>query len=108
MCWRLSLQKQARRIYEILRFRATNLADPAEYRTYRLDVKRRLNIPYQKEASDFKKLQRALNTEELRSTLSTSTREQRLENLEKLYQALEGEYRYVEVALSLSSHINGL
>lgn len=47
MCWRLSLQKQARRIYEILRFRATNLADPAEYRTYRLDVKRRLNIPYQ-------------------------------------------------------------
>jgi len=95
-------KKQARRIYEILRFRATNLADPAEYRTYRLDVKRRLNIPYQKEASDFKKLQRALNTEELRSTLSTSTREQRLENLEKLYQALEGEYRHTLERLAAS------
>ena len=47
----------------------------------------------QKEASDFKKLQKALNPDELRSTLSTSTKEQRLENLEKQYQILEGEYR---------------
>ena len=42
-----NFQRQARRIYEILRFKATNLADAEEYRGYRLDVKRRLNIPYQ-------------------------------------------------------------
>lgn len=95
-------KRQARRIYEILRLRATNLADPAEYRSYRLDIKRRLNIPYQKEASDFKKLQKALNTEELRSTLSTSTKEQRLENLEKQYQTLEGEYRHILERLAAS------
>ena len=41
------IQKQARRVYEILRFQATNLADIEEYRAYRLDIKRRLNIPYQ-------------------------------------------------------------
>ena len=41
------LKKQARRIYEILRFQATNLGDIEEYRAYRLDIKRRLNIPYQ-------------------------------------------------------------
>lgn len=34
-------------MYEILRFQATKLADPEEYRAFRLDVKRRLNIPYQ-------------------------------------------------------------
>jgi len=43
----IPIQKQARRVYEILRFEATNLADVEEYRAYRLDVKRRLNIPYQ-------------------------------------------------------------
>lgn len=48
----------------------------------------------QKEASDYKKLQKALNPEELRSTMSTSSREQRVENLEKQYQLLENEYRY--------------
>ena len=41
------LQKQARRIYEILRFLSTDVANVEEYRAYRLDVKRRLNIPYQ-------------------------------------------------------------
>lgn len=95
-------KKQARRIYEILRFHVTNVADPAEYRNYRLDIKRRLNIPYQKEASDYKKLQKALNPEELRSTLSTSTKEQRMENLEKQYQLLESDYRHTLERLAAS------
>nr|CAG4648667.1 EOG090X06NC [Polyphemus pediculus] len=95
-------KKQVRRVYEILRFHSTNLADVQEYREYRLDVKRRLNIPYQKEASDFKKLQKALNPEELRSTLSTSTKEQRIESLEKQYQQLENEYRHVLERLAAS------
>nr|CAG4637028.1 EOG090X06NC [Ceriodaphnia reticulata]SVE72949.1 EOG090X06NC [Ceriodaphnia reticulata] len=94
-------KKQARRVYEILRFQATNIANSEEYRGYRLDVKRRLNIPYQKEAADYKKLEKALNPEELRSTLSTSTKEQRIENLEKQYQILENEYRNVFKRISL-------
>lgn len=38
--------KQARRIYEILRLKETNINDPEQYREYRLAVKQRLNWPY--------------------------------------------------------------
>nr|CAG4640877.1 EOG090X06NC [Eulimnadia texana] len=88
-------KKQVRRVYEILRFRATNTADAQEYRNYRLDIKNRLNIPYQKEASDFNKLKRALNAEELKSAMSTMNKEQRLENLERQYRTLEDHYKHV-------------
>ena len=42
-----TFQKQARRIYEILRLRATDCSNESEYRAYRLDVKKRLNLPFQ-------------------------------------------------------------
>ncbi|KAK8770485.1 hypothetical protein V5799_013050, partial [Amblyomma americanum] len=42
--------KQARRVYEILRLRATNTANASQYRKYRLEVKNRLNAPYQQRA----------------------------------------------------------
>jgi histone acetyltransferase 1 len=41
------LQKQARRVYEILRLQMTDIHNSEQYRRYRLDVKNRLNIPYQ-------------------------------------------------------------
>lgn len=41
------LQAQARRVYEILRLRATDRSDPQQYRSYRLAVKNRLNAPHQ-------------------------------------------------------------
>ena len=40
---------QARKIYEILRLRATDISNAEEYKQYRLEVKRRLNRPFQKE-----------------------------------------------------------
>ena len=43
----LSLQQQARRVYEILRLRITDRTDVNMYRDYRIDVKNRLNIPHQ-------------------------------------------------------------
>ncbi|XP_056436306.1 histone acetyltransferase type B catalytic subunit [Gadus chalcogrammus] len=39
-------KKHARRVYEILRLKATDMADEAKARDYRLDVKRRLFGPY--------------------------------------------------------------
>lgn len=39
--------KQARRIYEILRLRHTDTTDVQQYQMYRLDVKNRLNAPFQ-------------------------------------------------------------
>lgn len=40
-------KKQARRVYEILRLKATNLSDKSAYLAYRLEVKNRLNAPFQ-------------------------------------------------------------
>ena len=40
-------QKQARRVYEILRLKATDRSNAEEYKAYRLSVKNRMNGPYQ-------------------------------------------------------------
>ena len=45
-------KRQTRRVYEIIRLHWTKKAGPlnddsAEYKGYRVDIKKRLNIPYQ-------------------------------------------------------------
>lgn len=40
-------KKQVRRIYEILRLKNTNITDKTAYLNYRLNVKNRLNAPFQ-------------------------------------------------------------
>lgn len=40
-------KKQVRRVYEILRLKNTNTSDKSAYLQYRLDVKNRLNAPFQ-------------------------------------------------------------
>ena len=40
-------QYQARRVYEILRLKITDESNTSMYKQYRLDVKRRLNKPFQ-------------------------------------------------------------
>lgn len=88
-------KKQARRIYEILRLRATDLSNEFDYRDYRLDVKKRLNIPYKREQNDLKKLEAALKTNDKRPGVSLPIQEQRIQILEKEYRALEEEYKKV-------------
>ena len=51
---------QVRKIYELLRLRATDVSNAAEYKKYRLEVKRRLNIPFQKEKKSLQKLEKFL------------------------------------------------
>ncbi|XP_014218476.1 histone acetyltransferase type B catalytic subunit [Copidosoma floridanum] len=86
-------KKQARRVYEILRLKATNLHNSDEYRSYRLDIKNRLNIPYKKEENDQKKLELAKKSKEGSSGLSCiSQNENRIQVLEKEYRDLEDEY----------------
>jgi len=97
-------KKQARRIYEIVRLHYTDLSDPAAYRNYRVDVKRRLNIPYQKEKSQLSKLEKALKPEEFAAaTMNITNREQRMESLHRQFTELEEHYKYVleRVAASL-------
>lgn len=51
-------KRQARRVYEIVRLHWTKKAGPlnddsAEYKGYRVDIKKRLNIPYQVRLLEF-------------------------------------------------------
>lgn len=41
------VKKQARRVYEILRLKETNVHNDDESKSFRLDVKRRYNILFQ-------------------------------------------------------------
>ena len=85
-----------RRIYEIIRLHHTSLANREEYKGYKLDVKKRLNIPYQKEQSQLSKLQKLLKPQEFAAAMVNITnKEQRLENLEKQFSELESHYKSV-------------
>lgn len=89
-------RKQARRVYEIVRLHHTSLADKQQYKEYRIDIKRRLNAPYQKEQSQLAKLQKALKPEEFAAAMvNVTNREQRLENLERQFEELETHYKAV-------------
>jgi len=89
-------KKQARRVYEIIRLHYTNRSDPQLFKEYRVDVKRRLNAPYQREQIQLEKLKRALKPEELAAAMINVTdRDQRLELLEKQFTELESHYKKV-------------
>ena len=85
-----------RRVYEIIRLHYTSLANKEEYKNFKLDVKKRLNIPYQKEQSQLSKLQKLLKPQEFAAAMVNITnKEQRLENLEKQFIELETHYKTV-------------
>lgn len=88
-------KSQARRVYEILRLHSTNMADHVEYKNYRLNVKQRLNIPFQKEARDMKKLHSHLSQEEINKALVDTLHDERLKRLDEGYKSLEEDYRRV-------------
>lgn len=94
---------QARRVYEILRLYYTDKSNESVYREYRLDVKNRLNIPYQKQARDMKKLEKALTAEEYNAAMIGSSREERMQRLDEAFRQLaEDEYARVIKRLKLS------
>lgn len=96
-------KKQARRVYEILRLKNTDLDDEEDYRAYRLDVKNRLNVPFQREKLDMEKLQKNLSPEELKAAANPIPREQRMEQLDHSYAELEDKYRHIIERLILES-----
>ncbi|XP_069680649.1 histone acetyltransferase type B catalytic subunit [Periplaneta americana] len=94
-------KKQTRRIYEILRLNAIDIHNDEQYRRYRLNVKNRLNIPYQKELQDLKKFKEKMKDGELQATLSFTDPGQRLESLDREYRELEAQYQRVLQRLTL-------
>lgn len=86
-------KKQARKVYEILRLHVTNTGNPGQYKKYRLEVKNRLNAPYQRQKADLEKLQRTMSPEEYHATQQCLNAENRIETLESQYREVELEYR---------------
>lgn len=101
-------KRQARRVYEIVRLHWTKKAGPlnddsAEYKGYRVDIKKRLNIPYQKESHQLEKLKKALNPEEFAAaTINITNRDQRLENLQAQFNELTDHYKQILERISVS------
>lgn len=83
---------QTRRVFEILRLRETDRANEAAYRKYRLDVKNRLNAPFQKKKLDMSKMSKFLTPEEYAATASTTRESESHERLSRSYRLLEEDY----------------
>lgn len=88
-------RKQARRVYEILRLKCTDTSNKSEYKAYRLDIKNRLNAPYQRELLDMEKLAKSLAPDEIKAATNPIPLEQRLEKLDHLYKEAEEKYKAV-------------
>jgi histone acetyltransferase 1 len=100
-------RRQTRRVYEILRLhfavKVGGMSDKNEaYKDYRVDVKKRLNVPFQQEERKLAKLKKALKPEEYTAaTLTITNREQRLESLQSQYKELEEHYLHVLERISV-------
>ncbi|CAG2169824.1 unnamed protein product [Oppiella nova] len=104
---RLKINKrQARRVYEILRFRCTDRSNADEYKAFRLGVKQRLNAPNQKQILDYQKLEKLKKFPEQELAFIRQTTipalEVRLDLLDKQYKELEEEYQHIVERLAES------
>lgn len=84
--------KQSRIICEILRLGVINKKDKEEYKSYRLDVKKRLNMNYLKEKRDLKKvIDRGFKISAERKLMLPSV-EENIEQLDGMYKETEEYY----------------
>uniref|UniRef100_A0A8C5VUR2 Histone acetyltransferase type B catalytic subunit n=1 Tax=Microcebus murinus TaxID=30608 RepID=A0A8C5VUR2_MICMU len=88
-------KQHARRVYEILRLLVTDMSDAEQYRSYRLDIKRRLISPYKKKQRDLAKMKKCLRPEELTNQMNQIEISMQHEQLEESFQELVEDYRRV-------------
>uniref|UniRef100_A0A8C9LEB1 histone acetyltransferase n=1 Tax=Pavo cristatus TaxID=9049 RepID=A0A8C9LEB1_PAVCR len=90
-------QQHTRRVYEILRLRATDMGDAEQSRSYRLDVKRRLIGPYKVYDLSEMRMQHCIKhlPEELTNQLNQIDLNMQHEQLEESFQQLVSDYRRV-------------
>lgn len=87
--------KQARIIYEILRLGVTDVENSAEFKAYRLEVKKRLNMNYLKEKRDMKRVIDRGFKVSADKKLALPSVEENMEQLEGMYKETEEYYRGV-------------
>ncbi|XP_012370931.2 histone acetyltransferase type B catalytic subunit [Octodon degus] len=88
-------KQHSRRVYEILRLLVTDMSDAEQYRSYRLDIKRRLVSPYKKKQRDLAKMRKCLRPEELTNQMNQIEISMQHEQLEESFQELVEDYRRV-------------
>uniref|UniRef100_A0A4W3IWL7 Histone acetyltransferase type B catalytic subunit n=1 Tax=Callorhinchus milii TaxID=7868 RepID=A0A4W3IWL7_CALMI len=91
--WKIN-KHHARRVYEILRLRSTNMSDPKQSREYRLEVKRRLAIPFKKNKKEATRLSRVMPEDWLTQQAEVSVSQEH-EYLEETYQSNVEQYRRI-------------
>lgn len=85
---------QCRRVYEILRLLNTNRNDDEEYRQFRLDIKKRLNMIYTKQKKDIERLEkRGMDTTAVKLALTPIA--ERIDQLHVEFKVCEAEYERV-------------
>jgi histone acetyltransferase 1 len=87
--------KQSRIIYEILRLKATDINNKKDYKAYRLEVKKRLNMNYLKEKRDMKRVMDRGFKISADKRLSLPSAEENIETLDGMYKETEEYYRSV-------------
>lgn len=87
--------KQSRIVYEILRLGVTKTENKDEYKSYRLDVKKRLNMNYLKEKRDMKKLVDRGFKVPADKKLALPSVEENIEQLDGMYKETEEYYKIV-------------
>uniref|UniRef100_A0A0K8TT35 Histone acetyltransferase type B catalytic subunit n=1 Tax=Tabanus bromius TaxID=304241 RepID=A0A0K8TT35_TABBR len=92
---------QARRVYEVIRLYYTNVHNEKDYRDYRLEVKKRLNMQYEKEMKSIERLKKAGFDEALLKDKLINEGD-RLEKLHSDYEEAENEYDRVVERLKYS------
>ncbi|XP_048474782.1 histone acetyltransferase type B catalytic subunit-like [Rhincodon typus] len=91
--WKIN-KHHSRRVYEILRLRVTNMSDPVQSSEYRLDVKRRLAIPFKKNKKEATRLSRLMPEDWLAQQAEMSVSQEQ-EYLEETYQTTVEQYRRI-------------
>ena len=92
-----SSQRQAQKVYEILRLKATDRSNGAQYKHYRLVVKKRLNAPYKRETESLKRLQPFLDPAEVAVMQPPESHDDHMTKLQDLYLEVESGYlKYIE------------
>ncbi|GMS89068.1 hypothetical protein PENTCL1PPCAC_11243, partial [Pristionchus entomophagus] len=87
-------KRQCRRIYEILRLRSIGKKDEEGLKKFRLDVKKRLDIPFRRTDKDWKKINAALDDEEKNQVAATTqSTEEKMKQLQQMYEAEVEEYK---------------
>jgi len=91
-------KKQVRRIYEILYLNSISESNEKEFKEYRLTVKRRLNLPYQKQQKYLNRCKALMTPQEVEANLPSL--HNRISKLNEMFEDLIDEYRQVITRLT--------